>query len=259
MQYLSFHGCERKYLNVMDFLNTELPRLGTPWGGIALDLSQAPIAGQMGAVMQRLKGSPVKTLDLTLNRLNDQDAGIVAEAAKTNRQIKRIVLCRNQIGNTGAGALAAAMAMNPDLHVDLQDNRIGAIGAQMFSAACVDTNKRIIDLSRNQLGDQGAMNVAHQLYLNAGSIQSLDLTYNNIGELGDQELATKVPRRIKIYHQLERVRLIEKYPGTVILCAVGTCGIALVVLKILDCLGFKVERPAEGCRYHKFMDEDKRK
>lgn len=259
MQYLSFHGCEKQYSNVMVFLNAELPRLGAPWNGIALDLSQARLSGQMGAVMQRLQGSHVKTLDLTLNSLTDQDTQIVAEAAKTNRQLNRIVLCRNQIGDAGAGAVAAAMAMNPGLHVELQNNQIGATGAQMYAAACVDTNKESIDLSHNQLGNEGATKVAIQLNGRAGRIQKLDLTYNQISDLGDKELAEKVPRNIKIYHRLEKVTVVEKYPGRVILCVLATCGLALIALKILDCFGFKVERPAEGCRNHKIMDEAKRK
>lgn len=258
MQYLSFHGCERKYPHVMAFLEAELPHLGKPWHGIALDLSQARLSGQMELVMQKLLGSQVRALDLSLNNLDDQDARIVAEAAKINRQLKRVVLCGNQIGDMGAGTVASAMKINTGLRVDLQNNRVGPNGAQQFVAACVDTRQETIDLSHNQLGDQGAMNVAIQLNRSAGNVKSLDLTYNNIGEKGDQALAS-LPRRIKIFHRLEKVSLVEKYPGRVALCVLGTCGVALIVLKILDCLGFKVERPAEGCRYHKIMDEEKRK
>ncbi|MCE5317929.1 MAG: hypothetical protein LLG04_11315 [Parachlamydia sp.] len=258
MQYLSFNGSERKYPNVMDFLNTELPRAGTPWNGIALDLSKTSLTGQLGEVMRKLQNSHVKALDLSLNNLNDQDIRILADAAKTNRQLNRIVLCRNQIGDIGAGAIAAAMANNPQLQIDLQNNRIGATGAQQFAAACTDTNKETINLSHNQLGDQGARSVASQLHSRAGRIQSLYLTHNNIGEAGDMELAIQVPGNIKIYHRLEKVSLVEQYPGTVALCVLGSCGLALFVLPILDCLGIKAERPAEGCRYHKIMDVSKR-
>ncbi len=157
--HLSFNSCERKHPTVMQFLEQELPRAGTPWGGIRLDLSSLRhrlTPQDLSEMMRKLQYSYVTELDLSYNHLDDADAGIIAAAAKTNRQLSRIRLSHNSIGDSGAMALAQAQREKPALEIDLTHNQIGPTGAQHWAEACVSANKKTIDLTHNNLGDQGA-------------------------------------------------------------------------------------------------------
>ncbi|KAL9965575.1 hypothetical protein ACROYT_G029390 [Oculina patagonica] len=143
-----------------------------------------------------LKGnSSLTELDLSDNNIGDQGATGLAEALKNNKSLTELGLSDNNIDDQGATGLAEALQNNKSLtELDLSVNNIGDQGATALAVA-LQKNKSLteLDLSVNNIGDQGATGLAEALQKNK-SLTELDLSDNNIGVLGATGLAEAFQR-----------------------------------------------------------------
>ena len=86
-------------------------------------------------------------------------ASAVAEALRGNCHVTKLNLSRNDIGDAGAGALAAALQHGATalMDVDLRANNIGRLGAMALAAALkVNATVMYLDLRDNPIGEEGA-------------------------------------------------------------------------------------------------------
>ena len=86
-------------------------------------------------------------------------ATAVAEALRGNCHVTKLNLSRNDIGDVGAGALAAALRHGATalMDVDLRANNIGRMGAMTLAAALkVNATVMYLDLRDNPIGQEGA-------------------------------------------------------------------------------------------------------
>jgi hypothetical protein len=88
-------------------------------------------------------------------------------------------------------------------------NQIGPEGGEALARAYIKSGYSEIDLSCNALGDSGADKIASVLSKNHGTILSLALPDNGITLKGDAFLAQKVPKRIRIFHRVEKVNFLN--------------------------------------------------
>ena len=177
--------------------------------------------------LARVSGSLLQRRKLTLKRITEADAVVLAEALKMNssataldlsrsyigahgdpgvvgahgaaaladaltenKSLTKLNLYSNNIGDPGAAALADALTKNKSLtELYLSNNNIGALGAAALAAAFTE-NKSLtkLNLYSNNIGDPGAAALAAALTKNK-SLTELYLSNNNIGALGTAALA----------------------------------------------------------------------
>jgi hypothetical protein len=110
------------------------------------------------------KNSAVEKLDLSWNKLGDEEAGIFARVLLANQNIKSLDLSDNTIGDAGALELAIALRQNNTLDLlDLDSNQIGSDGA---SALVANDALKDLNLLSNSIGDDGATSIAEMLTRN---------------------------------------------------------------------------------------------
>ncbi|KJE90660.1 hypothetical protein CAOG_01933 [Capsaspora owczarzaki ATCC 30864] len=129
-------------------------------------------------------------LDLCKQQIGNAEAKAIAEAIKVNTTMTELDLSGNLIADVGARAIAEAVRANCTLTVvDLTENRIGDAGARAI-AETLKVNKTLIDLdlNDNQIGAAGAQAIADGLKVNKTLIE-LSLAKNPIGDDGAQAIA----------------------------------------------------------------------
>ncbi|KJE92014.1 hypothetical protein CAOG_03051 [Capsaspora owczarzaki ATCC 30864] len=129
-------------------------------------------------------------LDLCKKQIGNADAKAVAEAIKVNTTMTELKLGGNLIADVGARAIAEAVRANCTLTVvDLAENRIGDAGARAFAETLkVNNTLTKLDLNENQIGDAGAQAIAEALKVNK-TLTVLYLWHNQIGAAGAQAIA----------------------------------------------------------------------
>ncbi len=177
-----------------------------------LDLSMNKIGDQEAeALAEALKSNTsLQSLNLSNNWIGDQGAAALAEALKSNTSLQSLNLGGKWIGDKGAEALAEALKSNTSLQsLNLYNNQIGAKGAAAFAEALKsNTSLQSLDLSYNQIGDQGAAALAEALKSNT-SLESLDLQHNKIGHQGAADFA----ETLKSNTSLQSLDLLENQIG----------------------------------------------
>jgi hypothetical protein len=114
------------------------------------------------------KNSVVEKLDLSRNKLRDEDAGLFARLI-ANQNLKSLVLRENNIGDAGALEIAVALRQNNTLDLlDLKSNAIGSDGASALADALVLANDslKVLDLGCNLICVDGATSIAEMLTRN---------------------------------------------------------------------------------------------
>ena len=143
------------------------------------DCSIGPVGAQHLAQALCVNTS-VKTLDLSCNPLDDEEAKALAE----------------MLG--GNGAESSGIVNTTLEHVDLSNCRIGPVGAKhLAQALCVNSSVKTLDLSCNPLDDEGAKALADMLGGNGAessgtvntTLEHVDLSNCRIGPVGAQHLA----------------------------------------------------------------------
>ena len=130
------------------------------------------------------KNSVIEKLDLSRNRIGDEEAGIFARVLLANQNLKSLVLNANIIGDTGALDLAVALRQNTTLELFfLKWNQIGSDGASAIADSLVANDAmKSLNLHDNPIGDDGATSIAEMLTRNE-SIEKIC-----IGEFGEEGL-----------------------------------------------------------------------
>jgi hypothetical protein len=100
---------------------------------------------------------------------------------------QEINLWGNQVGASGAVALARSLQGSSVQKVDLHSNNIGASGAAAFAKNLKGTSVQKVDLGSNNIGNSGAVALAKSLQ--GTSVQTVDLNANGIGDTGAAEFA----------------------------------------------------------------------
>ena len=140
--------------------------------------------------LARVSGSLLQRRKLSLERITEADAVVLAEALKVNSSVTVLNLFRSNIGDHGAIGLAGGLTENKSLALmNLSYNNIGARGAAGLADA-LTKNKSLteLNLSYNNIGADGAAGLADALTENK-SLTVLYLSNNNIGDHGVAALA----------------------------------------------------------------------
>ena len=162
----------------------------------------------------------LRSLNLTCNNIGLKGGVAIAEALRVNRSLTTLVLWGNKLGPEGGVALAEALKINGSLtSLNIRLNGIGVEGGKAVAEALrVNGSLTELDLDRNMIGDEGwcaifdtlrdnsdtkiakwflggeDINLKIALSLAAyvaasGSLTSLDLRVNNIGDAGGKAIA----------------------------------------------------------------------
>jgi Ran GTPase-activating protein (RanGAP) involved in mRNA processing and transport len=151
-------------------------------------------------------------LNIAFNHIGPKGTKSLAEALKSDRLVA-LNLLNNYIGSEGAKSLAEALKSNINLtNLNIACNRIGSKGAKSLAEAL--KNARLVDLnlSNNKIGDNGASYFAlaffkglrmtdnHILWFKGLPITHLDLSLNNIGNIGVKSLAIALESDNSLVH-----------------------------------------------------------
>jgi hypothetical protein len=137
------------------------------------------------------KNSVIEKVDLSCNRLNEEEAGIFARVLLANQNLKSLDLRGNSIGDAGALELAVALRQNNTLDLlDLMSNDIGSDGATALADALAANDAlKDLNLQYNYIRDDGAISIAEMLTRNE-SIEKVCI--GGFGEKGLKALATRL-------------------------------------------------------------------
>ncbi len=152
----------------------------------------------------------VEYLDFSRTGLTDKSLIPLLTAIKQNSHIQIVDLSSNQIGDTGAIAIAETITLRKRITWHVTCNNIRASGAEALVRALANARHNYsIDLSENGLGNEGALKVALALKDIRGNIRHLYLRYNGIDDEGDRLLAKNLPQAVEVTYRTEAIRLSE--------------------------------------------------
>ena len=126
------------------------------------------------------------SLDLTGNNIGDTGAQAIAESLNMAR-LTSLSLGSNNIGVAGAQAIAGSPNMESLTSLNLGGNRIGDTGVQAIAGSPRMARLTSLSLGGNKIGAAGALAIAGSL--NMESLTFLNLMFNNIGDTGALAIA----------------------------------------------------------------------
>ncbi|XP_068670281.1 NLR family CARD domain-containing protein 3-like isoform X3 [Montipora foliosa] len=134
--------------------------------------------------------STVTLLNVCKCNIDDASAAALAELLKENSTLTSLGLSNNAIGDVGADALAKGLKENSTLtSLGLSNNAIGDVGADALSKGLKENSILLwLKLSGNAIREVGADALAKGLKENSTLI-ILDLSNNAIGDVGADALA----------------------------------------------------------------------
>jgi hypothetical protein len=147
--------------------------------------------GPHGAPLRQLVGAlsvneQLRSLDLSVNELDEDDARSLADMLRKNRSLTTLNLPLNpNIGEAGWRALAGSLCNHRSL-IELGLMSCALHGAPLrLLAEALSTNEKLrsLDLSANGLDDDDARSLADMLKKNR-TLTKLDLSLTDIGEAG---------------------------------------------------------------------------
>ncbi len=130
-------------------------------------------------------------LNLERNDIGDTGAQALAQVLAQTK-ITQLYLSWNSIGDAGAQALAQVLPQTQITQLDLGINKIGDAGAQALADVLPHTQITELNLERNSIGEAGAQAIAQ--VLKKTKITQLDLGNNNIGAAGALAIAQVLPQ-----------------------------------------------------------------
>ena len=138
-----------------------------------------------------LKRETRSGMDLSFQKLIDQDMPILVEHAIINKQCAGLELWANEITSQGVSILANALHNNTTLkELRLSENHVSDEGvrhlAQILSLNT--SNLKVLDLDANTVTDEGVHYLSEMLKINS-TLVCLKLSENKIGNRGVQLLA----------------------------------------------------------------------
>lgn len=152
--------------------------------------------------LQQFLASPESYDGLRLNgqHITDNDCINMGSALKGHETFTYLHLSHNQIGDTGASAIAKGIKNMSLTIVHLHNNHIGDDGAIILAEAIKGmTSLNWLSLDYNQIGDIGAIAICQAIK----DMQNLNILYLNENRIGAD---TKVPLEQEL-HQVKDLRL----------------------------------------------------
>ncbi|XP_043074549.1 dynein regulatory complex subunit 5 [Puntigrus tetrazona] len=139
-------------------------------------------------VSQLLDHPSLQELDFSHNHIGDRGARAIGKLL-TRAQLKRLVVCNNQIRGPGAQALAHALSRNTSLvSLNLRLNRVGDEGGQALAQALVKNGTLVsLHLGGNNLSEPTAVALSQTLVENR-TLKNLNLSNNRLGVDGGKVL-----------------------------------------------------------------------
>lgn len=166
--------------------NTTLRYLAVPFTGVGDGACAALALALNGARLDG--GSALEVLDLAGNRLTADGVTLLAAALPLSRITTLSLSANAHIGPQGTLALAAALPDTPSLtSLSLDGCAVGAAPCGRLAAALARSRVANLDLSSNEIGDLGAWELAWRLP-ECHALVSLSLAVNEIEEDGAAEL-----------------------------------------------------------------------
>jgi Ran GTPase-activating protein (RanGAP) involved in mRNA processing and transport len=110
---------------------------------------------------------------------------------KLSNQIRKLCFWRSPIADEGCIALAQFLKFGSIHYLELMDNRLTCASMDALSDAIVVCPLVSLSIDFNDLGDDGVVRLCAGLKL-AKKLESLSLSYCNVGERGAAELAAQV-------------------------------------------------------------------
>jgi len=137
----------------------------------------------------------VSALSLAGNHLGDSGADILSAALLQNIYLARLSLARNSISAVGVEGLAAVLAQDRLVKLDLHGNHIRSEGLTCL-ASSLSKNHSLIDLnvSSNEIGDDGAQALAAVISEETPCLVTLNLAGNQIASGGSDALSEAFER-----------------------------------------------------------------
>jgi len=146
-------------------------------------------------------------LEIRENKAQSFNVEPLAEALKTNRTIKRLVLAGNrQIGKEGVKSLLEMLKVNKTItHFDFSQSLLGDEGAQTLAEA-ISVNQTVTNLNveRTEIGTEGAKLLAEAFKINRTIIE-LSLASNFFDEEGANVLTEAIKANQTITTPLEEI------------------------------------------------------
>ena len=147
----------------------------------------------------------LKELDLSHNKLGDEDVAEIAAGLAHNTSLETLDLSWNKIGQEGWNVLFDTIKSNTSIReLKLCHNKLWKV-TNIWKALATNQTLKELDLSHNNLGEEDAAEIAAGLAHNI-SLETLDLRSNNIGIKGGIALFdtlksnTSIIRKIKVSH-----------------------------------------------------------
>ncbi|CAF1561948.1 unnamed protein product [Didymodactylos carnosus] len=128
---------------------------------------------------------------LSKEHLTDRDMNIVAPQVIIQKQCTALWLAQNEITPNGASIIADALQDNTTLEtLELSGNRLSDKGIHSLTQILAVNNSTLKKLyfGSNGITDRGALYIA-QFLRNNRALTRLDLSFNEIGDIGVQRLA----------------------------------------------------------------------
>ena len=171
-----------------------------------------------------LPTSKLTKLDVDRNRIGDAGGRALAQAIATPHcKLTGLDLRDNKIGDAGASAIAVASVSSNITGIDLSSNQLGDIGAEAFSTAIrnsrsslkelrlwgnrisgaamaavtvslkiarsLDSETRKLDFEGTDVGDDEAVELSEAIKSRGGTLRTINLGHNRIGDRGVAALA----------------------------------------------------------------------
>ena len=138
-------------------------------------------------------------INLCRRGIGVDEALLLRDAIKQNRQLSVLKLCYNNLGDEGTAIIASALLDCNRHHqlsvLDLGFNSIGDIGCGYLAVNCLAGNYNLqsLFLSGNRIGEKGALSIAGAI-LHGSSLQQLYLSANEIGPMGIKTIAGAIAK-----------------------------------------------------------------
>ncbi len=134
------------------------------------------------AQIEKLINSGAKEINLSNQKLNNEDIKQIAALIKNNKHIEKLYLANNSIGDEGLIALINALDNDTVTFLDLNNNAITNRGG-LAIATLLEKNKRLatLGLSQNLIGSEGINAIAKAVESNT-TLKILTLAQNNFND-----------------------------------------------------------------------------
>ena len=169
---------------VLDFC-MDLVRLDLSSNGLGYRGSLLIAGGGVGPSLHQLllKADRLTHLNLSRNRLSDNEMKFIADGLKNNSILKHLDLRKNEFGPACGEMLANAMSENRYLsELLLGWNRLEATGTtELLNELQSSSTIELLDLSWTGVSDEGGKHVARMIAGSAALLQ-VNLSHNGIGK-----------------------------------------------------------------------------